>query len=199
MMTAVLVVLLAAGCTSNREDEAAASVDLRLINETLGPYLVNITVKGFTVAEKNTVGSTYSLTLAERNTNNWLQIRLSPRKRPENKEDLYSSLMSAFGDSLVLALGDTAFVRGLLNPGSFDPGSISNWVELVEIQNNEAFIGSHSIRRDEKDHTIVAYYPLNDTMLTAIGYFPDEPDNPYSWKSEKRIMGIFNNTSVTKS
>lgn len=198
-MTVVLAVLFVAGCTSSPEEKAAASVEQGPINETLGPYVVNITAKGFTVAEKNTTSSTYSLTLAEQNTNNWLKIGLSPQKRPENKDDRYSSLMSALSDSLVSALGDLGPNQYRFVLGLFDPPSVNNWVKRVEIQDNEAFIGSHSLRRSDVDHTIVAYYPLNDTMLTAVGYFPDEPDNAWSKKSEKRIMGILNNTSVTKS
>ena len=63
---------------------------------------------------------------------------------------------------------------------------------------NEAYIGSRNRKYEEVDFTIVAYYPLNDTMLKAIGYFPDEPDNLWSAKSEQRIMDILNDTRVRK-
>lgn len=155
------------------------------INETLGPYAVSISANGLMIAEKNTSGSTYLLTLAERGTKNQLTIGLKAQKRPKDATERYKSLISA--------LSEMAFDLGL-----FKAGVVKNWVDQVDIQGNEAYIGSRNRKYEEFDFTIVAYYPLDDTLITAIGYFPDEPDNLWSAKSEPRIMDILNNTYVRK-
>lgn len=179
------------GCIGEDNDSTSASIKKEVsegpINETLGPYAISIKAKEFAVTGKNTTtGNPYYLTLTETGKENQLIIGLKEEIRPDKSSDRYSSLMSS--------LSNMAF-----NLGLFKAGVVRNWVDRIYIQGNEAYIGSRNKKWEEVDYTIVAYYPRNDTKLTAIGYFPDEHDNVFSKKSEKRIQDILNHTYVSKA
>lgn len=171
--------------SENNVLSALNEVSNKPINETLGPYAVSISANGFTVAEKNTSGSTHYLALAESGTKNQLTIGLKAQEKPIDATERYNTLISA--------LTEMAFDLEL-----FKAGVVRNWVDEVDIQGNEAYVGSRNRKFEEVYFTIVAYYPLDDTLLTAIGYFPDEPDNLWGAKSEQRIMDILNDTHVMK-
>ena len=184
-------IIAVCGCIGEDNDSSSVSINKKLseepINETLGPYAISINAKGFAITDKNTTtGNPYHLTLTETGKKNQLTIGLKEEIRPDEASKRYSSLMSS--------LSNMAFDLGL-----FKAGVVRNWVERVHIQGNEAYIGSRNKKWEEVDYTIVAYYPRNDTKLTAIGYFPDEYDNVFSKKSEKRIQDILNHTYVSKA
>lgn len=178
------------GCIGGDKDSPSASIEKSVseepINETLGPYAISIKANGFSVTEINTTtGNPYYLTLTEAGKKNWLAIGLKETIRPDESGERYSSLISS--------LSNMAY-----NIGLFKSGLVRNWVQRVDIQGNEAYMGSRNKKGEEVEYTIVAYYPLNDTMLTAVGYFPDESNNVFSEKSEKRIQDTLNHTYVRR-
>ncbi len=191
LILGLATIIAICGCIGGDNDSSFESMEKEVsegpINETLGPYAISIKAKGFAVTEKNTTtGNPYYLTLMEIGKKNQLVIGLKEEIRPNESSDRYNSLMSSLG----MMASDL---------GLFKSGAVRNWVNRIYIRGNEAYMGSRNKKYEEFDYTILAYYPLNDTKLTAIGYFPDEQHNLYSKKSEQRIQNILNQTHVSKT